>query len=353
MTAVHLLLLVLFTLRAHSIALDLVASRTINSPLPVTTIHQFALGTWAESLAFRPDGHILVNILSSPDIYSVDPVSGKSMLVVSNPHITSFYGITQVEPDQFYVCGGNYSFETGVKQLGSYSVFHIDLDSFDASKPGSAVLEKVADFPLATLNGMTTLSTKKGLVLVADSTNGRIWKLNVNTGENSVAIQDPLLDIPANATTQLGVNGIEVRGSYVYFTNTGAGTFGKIPISATTGEQVGPGILLAQNPEGRGGDDFTIDGDGVAFVAENPNNWISIVEPGNSEPKRIAGGPNDSITIPGPTAAKFGPSSYDEKNKSLYVTFHGGIEQYSTGNFTIAGGVLRIDTARLQSEVQR
>lgn len=338
-----------FALFALTSPLDLSpSSKTTSSLPPVTTIYHFEPNNWAEALEFRPNGQLLVNILSSPEIYQIDPNAGSAVLVATNPNITAFYGIAQVAPDQFYFAGGNITLATSTKPLGTYSVFHIDMSCFDPSRPGSAVLEKVADFPLATLNGMFALDVARGLVLVGDATNGVIYRLDVNTGENSITIDDPLLKTPANASTKLNVNGIVVRddpdGKFVYFTNTGAGSLGKIPIDAD-GVKTGPGVLLETNPEGRGGDDFTLDAAGNAYVAEDPLDWISLIRAGSSTPQIIAGGPNDTTTIPGPTAAKFGPSKKDIQRGSLYVTFNGGVTQYSTGNFTNGGGVLRIDTA--------
>lgn len=335
-------------LNALASPLDLTpSSKTTSSPLPVTTVYQFEPNNWVEALEFRPNGQLVVNILSSPEIYQIDPNTRSAVLVASNPNITAFYGIAQVAPDQFYFAGGNITLAKSIKPLGTYSVFHIDMSCFDPSRPGSAVLEKVADFPLATLNGMFTLDAEKGLVLVGDATNGVIYTLNVYTGENAITISDPLLKTPVNASTQLNVNGIVVRDEgdckFVYFTNTGAGSLGKIPINAD-GVQTGPGVLLEKNPEGRGGDDFTLDAAGNVFVAEDPLDWVSLIRAGSKTPEIIAGGPNDTTTVPGPTAAKFGPSLEDTKRGSLYVTFNGGVAQYSSGNFTKGGGVLRIDT---------
>ncbi|KAL9617170.1 MAG: hypothetical protein Q9160_008024 [Pyrenula sp. 1 TL-2023] len=326
------------------------SSKTTSSPLPVTTVYQFEPGKWAEALEFRPCGQLVVNILSSPEIYQIDPVAGTAVLVATNPNITAFYGIAQVAPDQFYFAGGNITLKTSTKPLGTYSVFHIDMSKFDASSPGSANLEKVADFPLATLNGMFTLDAEKGLVLVGDATNGVIYTLNVYTGENAITIDDPLLKTPPNATTKLNVNGIVVRpkDSAVYFTNTAAGAYGKIPINLEDGKQTGPGVLLATNPEKRGGDDLTLDAAGNAFVAEDPLDFVSLIRKDSSTPEIIAGGADDTETIPGPTAAKFGTSKEDVERGGLYVTFNGGIAQYTSGNFTNGGGVLRLDTGSLE-----
>ena len=307
---------------------------------PITKIYQFEPGDWVESLAFRPNGQLLVNLLSSPDVYQIDTGSGSMTHVTSIPEFSGLYGLTEAAPDQFYIAGGRFILSNSTHYHGSYSVWHLDMTTFDTE---SATTSKVAEFPLAGLNGLTTLDADRGLILVADTDGGYVYTLNVYTGTSSITVDDAVLKTPPTATIKLNVNGINVRHGDLYFTNTAAGTFGRVPIDSE-GVQTGPGVVLARTPEGNGGDDWTFDDEGNAYVADDPYNWVNLIRKGSIVTEIIAGGPN-STAILGPTAAKFGPSALDRSRQSLYVSTSGGIGQYQTGKFTVGGGIYRIDMA--------
>ena len=316
-------------------------------PLPVQPVFQFPLGASPEALAFRPNGKLLVNLLApEASTYQLDVVEGCAKNVATIPNITSLYGIAQTQTDQFYVAGGRINLRESTREIGSFAVWHLDLTLFDET--GEVGVEKISSFPKATLNGMWTLDADAGLILATDSTNGVIYRLDVNTGENEIVIDDPVLKVPVNATVSLGPNGIEVRDGYLYATNTGAGTFSRIPIDSE-GIQTGPGEVLARNANGApGGDDWTFDDAGNAFVGENPNSWVSLIREGSSKPEIITASSGDTV-LRGPTCARFGVSEEDVARGRLYVGDNGGIAQYRSGNFTRGGGVYYIDTAGLGS----
>lgn len=313
--------------------------------LPATPVFQFPLGSSPEALAFRPNGKLLVNLLA-PDAstYQVDVAEGCAKKVTTVEGINALYGIAEIEPDQFYVAGGRINLRESTREIGSFSVYHLNLTSFDNT--GSVIAEKVSSFPKATLNGIWTLDATAGLILATDSTNGVIYRLDVNTGENEIVIDDPVLKIPENATVSLGPNGIETRDGYLYVTNLAAGAFSRVPIDST-GVQTGPGVVLARNPGGAaGGDDWVFDAVGNAFVGENPNDWISLIRNGSDTPEIITASGEDAV-LGGPTSLRFGVSEEDMKKGRLYVGDNGGIAQYRTGNFTHGGGVYFVDTAGL------
>lgn len=75
----------------------------------------------------------------------------------------------------------------------------------NGSRKQEATVRKVAELPDAKLvNGMATVSD--GIVLVADSLAGLVWKVDVGTGAVSVATDDQTLKGPS--ATVAGVNGI-------------------------------------------------------------------------------------------------------------------------------------------------
>ncbi|KAL9116026.1 MAG: hypothetical protein Q9227_000394 [Pyrenula ochraceoflavens] len=315
-------------------------------PACVTPIWQFQPGTWLENLAVRSSGQILVNDLAAPSMYQLDPTPGTPPVLAANisgPSITGLLGIAEVAPDMFWVIAGGFDLHTLSGKPGTFSIWKVDLSTFDTSKPGSAAVSKIADAPSAgLLNGLAALPNYPGggrATLASDSTNGQIWRIKADGGVE-VVIDNQLLKGSAGASSTLGVNGIQIQDGYLYFVNYGAGTFGRFPINAD-GSPAGQGEVLETNPSHTGWDDFTLDANGDAFVAENPGNYIGEIKAGISSATVVAGGVNATDVL-GPTAAKFGRSSEDKVKGSLYITTTGGAEQYTT-KATIGGGLYRVD----------
>lgn len=322
------------------------SDRQADFPLPVTEVFRFPLGASPEALAFRSNGKLLVNLLApEASIYQIDVASGCAQRVTTILNITSLYGLVEMQPDQFDVAGGRINLRESTREIGSFAVWHLNMSLFDDT--GRSDTSKISDFPNATLNGMSASGVDAGLILATDSTNGVIYRLNVYTGENEIVIDDPVLKIPNNATVSLGPNGIDVRNGYLYATNTAAGTFNRVPIDPT-GMQTAPGEVLARNA-GRipGGDEWSFDAEGNAWVGEKPNNWVSLIRKGSDMPLIVID-TVDSV-LKGPTSARFGVSEANLARGRLYLGDNGGIAQYRSGNFTQGGGVYYIDTAGLRS----
>ena len=316
-----------------------------SASLPVVPIFQFPRGSYIEGLAFRPNGKLLGNLLApEASVYQFDVKEFSARKVTTIANITGLYGITETTPDQFYVAGGDFNLEASTRAEGTFKIWHVNMTSFD--EIGEPTVTKVTDFTNATPNGLWTLDAAQGIILAADAQHGLVYRVDVNTGVNEVSADDPLLKPPANASTYPSPNGIAVRDGYLYFTNTGAGTFGRLPINES-GFQTGPAEVVAQTAGGNpGGDDWTFDDAGNVFIAENPNNWLSLLRNGSETPEIIAGGPN-STELLGPNTARFGVSKLDRRHRSLYIGTSGGLSQYRSGNFTNGGGVYRVDTRPL------
>lgn len=80
----------------------------------IRDIAQFPNGTWIENAIFREsNGQLLVTLLTTPDIYQVDP-SGKTppKLLLSIPGYIGVLGIAELSPDVFAVITGNFTLST-------------------------------------------------------------------------------------------------------------------------------------------------------------------------------------------------------------------------------------------------
>lgn len=85
---------------------------------PTRLIYEFPNRTWVENLAIRANGQILVTILSSPELYLIDPFKGMAVLVHTFPYALSLFPVTEVTPDIFVVSSSNYTISSNFSQSG-------------------------------------------------------------------------------------------------------------------------------------------------------------------------------------------------------------------------------------------
>lgn len=304
------------------------AEHTHSLPLPVEIIHQFPYPTWVQDLAVRECGKILVTLLTTPDLYEIDPLNGnhQATLVHNFPDHLGLTGITELEPNIFYVAGGNVSilpaagsatstnFTLGGGDVpGAWDVYKVDLTKENAP----AKVSKVANFPQALdIDGVTVLDANH--LLLADSVAGLVYKLNVRTGKVTTVIDDPALKgLPAIV---IGVHKLRIRGSTLFFDNSAQATFAKVPIHAD-GTAAGPVVILSTGINSNG---FDFDPKGDAFFTENTPNAFGYVPVGGGKQTILAGVPlEDASQLPGPQSCEFGrtPSDFE----TLYLTTTGGL----------------------------
>lgn len=294
--------------------------------LPVEVIHEFPIGTRLENLAVRQNGKVLATDVNHPALYQVDPIRGGSPELVSNSFgpVNGLLGIVETCPDTFYVVASNINLTTLTSTPGSNSVWKVDLTSGRVPAPTT----KIADIPDGGIpNGMALLDEEKGLILIADSAVGVVWRLNVLTGEVLRAIDIPAMHPAPPPALQVGVNGIKIREGALYFTNSGTNALYRLPIhpngtAAANPSVVASGLYVA--------DDFQFDNDGNIFLALNvPGELIKVTPEGT---KKVLVD-NSTLTLPNPTAVQIGRTSAEYG--SLYIT-----EQ---GNSTRGGRLSRVD----------
>ncbi|KAF7976645.1 hypothetical protein HWV62_5967 [Athelia sp. TMB] len=286
--------------------------------ISLETVGVFPNGTWLENAAVRSNGQLLVTLLSSPQVYQVDPFSSQQpQLVQTIPGVEGLLGIGEVEEDVFAVIAGNLSIATVVSTVGSYSIWKVDVR--DSQKP---ISHKVADIPTAQfLNGLAVLDTK-GNVLVSDSGAGVVYLVDTNTGAYQVVLDDPTMKAAAGGE-QLGINGIQIQNDFLYFTSSTQGLFARVAIHQN-GTAAGPVKVVASL--GGFGDDFALDRAGNAYIATNPEDTLIKVTPAGKV--ALVAGNINSTALAGGTSAHFGRTAADKS--TLYVT--------TGGRFTDAAG---------------
>ena len=255
-----------------------------------------------ENIGIARSGHLLLNANEAPHTYMINPHEKRptASLVATYPNALACLGIAEVRSNIFAVVAGNYTttFE-GVP--GSFAIWLLDVTK--PNHPNQKLLTKIPE--AHALNGMTTITDSPNLILVADSELGAVWSIDVETGVYKKAITNPLL---ANSTQiPLGVNGIHVVDSTLYFTNTAQGLFGKVDITEE-GMATGPVVRIAEDVAGDDYDDFVFDSYGNAFIANHPSTIVGVTRLGSQYVV---------ANVSGPTSATFGKGA--EANCVLYV----------------------------------
>lgn len=292
--------------------------------LKVKQLANFGSSSWIENLAIRSSGEVLGAELLNPRLWQVDPNGRVQPIVVHNwaegasaGMYDGVLGIAETRHDEFFVAvAGQYNESMMLLPNSTNYIFRVDFSTLKVSTTGevlsNATVTKLTDVKGSQLvNGATTLN--EDAILVSDSFNGWVYKVDVRTGEYDVIVDDPLMKKNNYVTApqgKIGVNGIKVFRGYLYWTNTDAGLLARIKINKD-GKPSGASEIIASNLSGP--DDFTLDENGVAYIALGTANELGIV---------YHGGSNRTVTVGGPTAAKFGRQHGDHHR--LYLSTHGG-----------------------------
>lgn len=276
-----------------------------------------------ENLAVRTTGEVLATSVASSWIYQISPNASYLPIPIARiPSFTGILGITELQPDLFYVISSNL---TGAAY--SNSVWEIDLRNLTLLPFGNtshqAQISLVQELCTAQqLNGLTRLSTNDtSNLLISDSANGTVYKLNVQTGDYSIVLEEPEFKTLATGIN-VGINGIHVYDNALYFTSLDQGLFARIPFSRATGFATGAVEILATNITF--GDDFALSPEAThAWIATNGPGEIIEVDIGQRT-KRVAAsspflGSASSIAL-----------GYWQSKRALYVT--GGLAAGATTN---------------------
>ncbi|KAK3063889.1 hypothetical protein LTS18_011955 [Coniosporium uncinatum] len=318
---------------------------SVSQAIPPRLVHQYQPVTWVENLAVRPNGNLLPITTTSPLLNQLDPSNGQLQLVHDFSAVgNAIQGITALCPDVFVVNALTCNITALTCTRGSVSSWLADFRSpnkgnkgrkcYKTHGPSSPCVDvkQIAAFPDAGfLNGIAALDSNT--VLMADSLLGGIWRLDVDSGARTLLFTDPAM--APTATVSTGINGIRIRPSILYFTNSALGTFNSIPIDPQSGNKTGPAIVIATGFAGP--DDFEVDlGCGAAYLANGALNQLLRVSIANGTSSVIA-------DVPGPTSARWARSWGKEQ---LYVSTIGGLLQYVTGNVTVGGAVYGFELER-------
>ena len=292
----------------------------------VSTVAEFPVHYFLENLAVRQDNSVLVHVNNKNELWYVPPAEDGQ--VVQPLHLHTYQenalGMVELEPHVFLLLSGDF-----YKSHRSF-LHRLDLRNW---KPGTAItLNTLCQFPEQArgINGACLLA--RGVVLVADSLAGLIWRVDLPADDSKPSFQvwlehESMCYYPgAMKPEQPGVNGVRyaAKTKYLYYTATAKKLFMRVRVDSST-------LMPAAAPElvvaGRMGDDFLIDEEAeVIYLTTHRQNTIDIVSmnPGLNSgfTQSVAGDPfNEEIIGPSAGAWRRGPG---DLGKVAYFITDGG-----------------------------
>ncbi|MCJ1317037.1 hypothetical protein MMC15_002358 [Xylographa vitiligo] len=325
-------------------ALGIVAAHPPTHEFAVHQVYDFPdPGNWLENLAVRSDGHILATRLDVPQLYQFSPLvpNSEPTLIHGFPSTAGFTGLTGItelagQPDVFAFIAGNFSPAAVAAKPSNCAVWRVDM------RQQTPNVTEIAQIPQAAVpNGMASLDVAENAVLISDSTLGNVWRLDIRTGAYTTAIDDPKMNKVRPDAAQ-SVNGIRIFGGYLYFTNSDALFFARIPIHAN-GSAAGPSEIVSYSVgDGLTFDDFAIHDDGTAYVATGNGNAVTQITP-DGRATIIAGNLN-STELASPTSVQFGRTEQDRC--TIYITTAGGLEAPINGTVIVGAQLAAVDLSR-------
>ncbi|KAJ5926770.1 hypothetical protein N7516_008543 [Penicillium verrucosum] len=295
-----------------TLSLAILASAT--SAQSTTQLFNFTSSINIENTELRPNGHLLLTTFYNAHLYTLNPQSRtpKAELVATLPGATALTGITSISHDKYAVVGGI---------QGSYhydnETIHTDF-SKNATTPTIQIVAHIPDVEM--LNGIASMPSQLHILLIADARLGSIFRVDMTTGISKIVLKNDALFAPANSSMPIGINGLQVVGNNVYFTNSALNIFARVSVSED-GRTFGR-IRVIARPEREAGDtdsdwdDFAIDASGNACVAQPA---YSIVEIASDGTQSVVGGGGDSLAFIRPTSVQIMPG-----RRLAYVTTRGG-----------------------------
>jgi sugar lactone lactonase YvrE len=325
---------------------------TSDGSFETNILHQFTSPSWVENLAVCDNGDILVTMISpSASLYRIaNPQSSNptTTLVHTFLNVESLLGIAELRPDFFVVVGTNAS---GVVAIpGTGFLWSVD---FSASSSSPLITEITALPQVSYPNGMTALPENDGAVLLADSTLGCVWRIDIHTKAVDIAVQLPQMEPPSTASTPIGINGVHAKqdpfGSTVlYWSNSFETTIYSINIDGCTG------VMLSgqQEPRIRARaedgylfvDDFAIDSQGGIWAAANFNNTVLYASTQSHILRPVVGSEN-SLLMAGCTSCSFGRRP--GMDNVLYVTNSGAEVFPVNGTLTMGANVVAVNVSSI------
>ncbi|KAF2017012.1 hypothetical protein BU24DRAFT_420039 [Aaosphaeria arxii CBS 175.79] len=267
--------------------------------------------------------------MGAAELYQVDPFapSNGTTLIHTFPEATALFGIAELSR-------GNYAVIASLFNSTSLSGTNWTVWSVELQRNTAAEVSKIADVPDAGfLNGMTALNNHT--LLIADSANGTVIKLDTRNGTYETAIDDASMKILPGAPLPVGINGLKLHREYLYYTSSTQGSVNRVKVDKE-GYASGPIETISNSTTLV--DELVVARDGSAIVARPLGNDVARFSLDGTH-EILAGGLNSS-DVAGAVSVTLGRTKKDRN--VVYVSTNGGIAAPVNGTFTEGGKVVAI-----------
>ncbi|CAF1643829.1 unnamed protein product [Adineta ricciae] len=236
----------------------------------MTLIAEWPQGSFVENLVAKHDGHLLVTVHSSNEIYEVNPNLSRANRTLVATFPAGPTGITELSFNHFYV---------NVGTIGERNTWNIcSLTIHPGLTPTTAIKQVVNVDSALFLNGLCVLSYEHGTLLSVDSMLGKIFKINVHTKHVELWYENDLLKNRSHTVLMPGINGIRrcsVDG-YLYLTNTDRALIFRLAVDPFDYRPRGQLETIVRNIVC---DDFTVDCMGTIYATTHVHNSLMRLTP--------------------------------------------------------------------------
>lgn len=269
---------------------------------------RFPNGTFLENLVVLPNGDVLFTNYFARALERWSPAAGQSRFAEVPAHPVS---LTALPEGRFALVVHGAPFNGGPAAMrGQAAVLII--------APDGGVAQRIAMPNSIFPNGAILLAPN--LLLVADSALGRIWALDLATGENRVWLEHPTL-APVAGRPSPGVNGLKRMGDGLMISNSAQRLLLRVALAGT--EAAGAPAPVAQMTTGV--DDFAVAPDGTIYAATHAHG-LAALPPGADTPRAIP-----APGLEGSTAVALTPDS-----RGLFALGTGGLFEGGRGEAVLA-----------------
>jgi hypothetical protein len=309
----------------------------------LTTVAVFPRYYSLDHLAVRRDGSILVIAALQQELWYIPPADtcgrAEPMLVHTFDQLAS--GLVETQPDVFHL-------STSEGPEHESFLRRLDLRHWSPGEPVRAEIVLEFGAPADGLAGSCLLAP--GVILLADSLAGLIWRVDLPPGHGNATARvwlqhDTMGCDPGSLLVppQPGIKGVRyaARTGYLYYTSTARRLLMRVPVDPGSYDPAGdPGFVAGSIVA----DDLCLDEDvGVAYLTTRQQNTIERVplRADGSGRQTVAGEPFDEQLV-GPSSAAWGrrPGDY---GRIAYVTTDGGLVAPPTDDIVRPARLLRAE----------
>ncbi|CAG9984988.1 unnamed protein product [Clonostachys byssicola] len=323
----------------------------------IILVDQLGPEIWTDGICIRPSGHALAAVIESPHLYSIDlrfnpedPFSrGKPPKIVQVfPDCTTAVNVTRLrnsESEDYAVVTAHVDVPN--KAIKDVCIYRVSFGPDGQDDPPA--LSKIAMLP-DVIFGFGMIQLSDDVLLVADTTKGTIWRVQISTGEPSILYHDPDTTLPLNGEA-FCMNRIQVAAGFLWYTNTTQARLYRVPIEYIND---GADIKVTGTPT------IVAEGcahnDGMVVTKDGRMAYLSSYVLGNLwrvdvDPETGVGEVNSLVDLVSPTAMQLVYHPDDEK-PTLYVASCGAwTEEQLAGERGKWLALTNADTSKLKIRV--